>query len=209
MPSNWGCPVHECGGRRERLGRGERNWWFRCEHRGYRRRHRRSGQWRHPYGRTGSGYLAGDLSNSDSKGCGAFLEVTGPSGSVVGIVNEVADIAAVGQYGQPGNVTLEQSYLLGISTTAGPQRAAYRPVPCPVTTGIGFRCESWDSGNPWLATYITVIHHRHPPASLEIRPQGTTTSKPNRPRGQGTAPRPTPSHVSDGPTPIRHSCVQL
>ncbi|MEM6731572.1 MAG: hypothetical protein AAF658_08440, partial [Myxococcota bacterium] len=70
------------------------------------------------------------------RGCGACLEVTGPNGSVVAIVNEVADVGAVGNNGRANSVHVQTSAILEISDSQMVQPAAMRPVPCPVTGNI-------------------------------------------------------------------------
>jgi hypothetical protein len=73
-----------------------------------------------------------------AQGCGECYSVTGPAGTATFIVNEVADIGAVGISAQGINVNLYtgNNKHLDVVRYSGPSHVAIQKVPCSVTGSI-------------------------------------------------------------------------
>ncbi len=113
----------------------------------------------------GSGDWVNGFSRA-SKGCGACLRVTGPNGSIVGMVWEIADIAAVGELGAPNHVLIESDSILDVRPSQGPGvDVVLQPVPCPILGGIRLRAQIFND----LAVFYTPYNSVYPIERFEFR----------------------------------------
>ncbi len=123
-------------------------------------------------GRGASSYDDFTLGPAEGRACGACLEITGPNGTLVFIVNEIADINAVANNGRSNNVHLESAYIDLVRDGSGlGYDVVIRPVPCPTTTTIQVKANMWNHLQPWYwtAVYYTFYQIKEPLKSVEIK----------------------------------------
>jgi len=118
---------------------------------------------------SGAGYESPFPGASTAKACGACLEITGPLGSVIGVVQEVAEIASFGDRGAPDNILVAADAFAMVSEAVEPEGLRYLLVSCPDNGNIQVRREAWTSAS---LLGFTVYNHKSPVAAVEIQPAG-------------------------------------
>eukprot|EP00667_Euglena_gracilis_P001470 EG_transcript_1467 len=96
--------------------------------------------------------------NMCGQSCGECLLVTGPAGSAVFMVNEIADYAAVGQNGLGINLHLNKSHSSMVRRWDGVSKdIQYKVVPCPTSGSIRVRVWGYFST---VSAFFVVYNHR-------------------------------------------------
>ncbi|KAH3759221.1 hypothetical protein Pelo_8949 [Pelomyxa schiedti] len=111
---------------------------------------------------------AADGVNMCSLACGQCFIISGTTNtSSIWIVNEIADVNAVGQNGEGLNFHLDTRHCNEVRDWFGVSKDIWwKPVPCPVSGSIHILV----SGN-WgdVAVYLTVLNHKVAMAAMEAR----------------------------------------
>jgi len=103
------------------------------------------------------------------KHCGMCVMITGPVGSGVFIINEIADYGAVGQNGDGINLHLDLKapQIADVRPRGGVSKdIQFKPVPCPVDGGIYLSVK----GNYGAVSFYFVVYaHRYAISSVSIK----------------------------------------
>lgn len=151
-------------------------------------------------------------------GCGACVQVSGPNGSAVFFVREIADVAAVGLNGRPRSVHIDLDHIALVRNGAGVAvDVTLQPVPCPFTGSIQLAHRIY-SQFYWIGMEYTPYNYVHPIKQIEIKAEtghsqwydlpGVWTNKYRldnlAPGPYGRVPLPSPQ---DGPVRFRITSV--
>jgi len=109
--------------------------------------------------------------------CGVCFLISGPKGSGVFMVNEIADYDHVGQNGIGLNFHLDHRHNFDIRLWGGASKDIYfKPVPCPVTGGMHVHTYG-NYGTFNNAIYLVILNHRSGIKTIHTRggPGGNQT----------------------------------
>lgn len=114
-------------------------------------------------------WLDGGFDTGHAPACGECLELTGPRGTLVGMVNEICDAAASAACGEPVVTFAVNTARLGeIAYTNGYSAVSYRWVPCPGNDKPGLIIKNYPP--PILNNIeVTPYNERVPVRKVELR----------------------------------------